>query len=65
MEGPVTPEGGRRTTRAALAEIPARLDRMRVTPLQTQPVSIPSLLYTKLILILLIFHLNLTPKFLQ
>ncbi|XP_026752716.2 uncharacterized protein LOC113512946 [Galleria mellonella] len=33
MEGAVTPEGGRRT-RAALAEIPARLDRLRVTPLQ-------------------------------
>ncbi|KAG7302263.1 hypothetical protein JYU34_013758 [Plutella xylostella] len=35
MEVPVTPEGGRRT-RAALAEIPARLDRLRVstTPLQ-------------------------------
>lgn len=33
MEGPVTPDGGRRT-RAALAEIPVRLDRLRVTPLQ-------------------------------
>ncbi|XP_049875157.1 uncharacterized protein LOC126373166 [Pectinophora gossypiella] len=33
MEGAQTPEGGRRT-RAALAEIPARLDRLRVTPLQ-------------------------------
>lgn len=33
MEGAATPEGGRRT-RAALAEIPARLDRLRVTPLQ-------------------------------
>ncbi|XP_013192523.2 uncharacterized protein LOC106136501 [Amyelois transitella] len=33
MEGVVTPDGGRRT-RAALAEIPARLDRLRVTPLQ-------------------------------
>ncbi|XP_053608794.1 uncharacterized protein LOC128674325 [Plodia interpunctella] len=33
MEGMVTPEGGRRT-RAALAEIPARLGRLRVTPLQ-------------------------------
>lgn len=33
MEGAVTPEGGRRT-RAALAEIPVRLDRLRVTPLQ-------------------------------
>nr|XP_037873230.1 uncharacterized protein LOC101738001 isoform X2 [Bombyx mori] len=35
MEGAVTPEGGRRTTRAALAEIPGFLDRLRVTPLQT------------------------------
>lgn len=33
MEGAVTPDGGRRT-RAALAEIPVRLDRLRVTPLQ-------------------------------
>ncbi|KPI90903.1 hypothetical protein RR46_14407 [Papilio xuthus] len=33
MEGAATPETGRRT-RAALAEIPARLDRLRVTPLQ-------------------------------
>lgn len=33
MEGAQTPEGGRRT-RAALAEIPAGLDRLRVTPLQ-------------------------------
>ncbi|KAJ2951659.1 hypothetical protein O0L34_g13818 [Tuta absoluta] len=33
MEGALTPEGGRRT-RAALQEIPARLDRLRVTPLQ-------------------------------
>ncbi|KAL4711067.1 hypothetical protein ACJJTC_009438 [Scirpophaga incertulas] len=33
MEGPATPENGRRT-RAALAEIPVRLDRLRVTPLQ-------------------------------
>lgn len=33
MDGAVTPEGGRRT-RAALAEIPGVLDRLRVTPLQ-------------------------------
>ncbi|CAG4997122.1 unnamed protein product [Parnassius apollo] len=33
MEGAATPETGRRT-RAALAEIPTRLDRLRVTPLQ-------------------------------
>lgn len=33
MEGAATPEGGRRT-RAALAEIPDFLDRLRVTPLQ-------------------------------
>lgn len=33
MEGAVTPDGGRRT-RAALTEIPVRLDRLRVTPLQ-------------------------------
>ncbi|KAG6464287.1 uncharacterized protein LOC115452965 [Manduca sexta] len=34
MQGAVTPEGGRRT-RAALAEIPGFLDRLRVTPLQS------------------------------
>lgn len=33
MDGAVTPEGGRRT-RAALAEIPGFLDRLRVTTLQ-------------------------------
>lgn len=33
MEGAPTPERGRRT-RAALADIPARLDRLRMTPLQ-------------------------------
>ncbi|KAJ0176230.1 hypothetical protein K1T71_008404 [Dendrolimus kikuchii] len=33
MDGAVTPEGGRRT-RAALAEMPGFLDRLRVTPLQ-------------------------------